>query len=266
MKFHHTLLVLFSLFFGVALAQESPFLFINPNEDIGRRAVTSMVKDSTNQLWIGTHGGGLKKYDGVSVESFKHDASNPAALSSSVVYSLLIDSNEVLWIATNNGLNQYINDREEFKTYNPKNKNLSIQALAILDDKNIIVGTHQDGLYVFSTITKTFRKVALPTNMNENGLQINALAVDLLKRVWVASNLGLFQLDTSLMKLENVEGRDKQKNHLSNQILSLKLDSYGNLWCGTVKNGVLKVLARKNNNLKVNHYPITDKRIFCGFK
>lgn len=263
MQLYRILLVLFSLFFGVALAQESPFLFINPNEDIGRRAVTSMVKDSTNQLWIGTYGGGLKKYDGVSVESFKHNVSNAAALSSSVVYGLLIDNNETLWIATNNGLNQYINDREKFKTYNPKNKNLSIHALAILDDTSIIVGTHQDGLYIFNTATKIFRKVALPTSMNENGLQINALAVDLLKRVWVASNLGLFQLDTSLMKLENIEGRDTQKNHLSNQILSLKLDSYGNLWCGTVKNGVLKVLTRENNNLKVNHYPVTNKRIFA---
>lgn len=262
MKCYFTILGLFSLFFSVALAQESTFLFVNANEDIGRRAVTSIVKDSNNQIWMGTYGGGLKKYDGISVKSFKHDLSNAAALSSSVVNSLLIDHNEALWIATNNGLNLFNEEKEAFNVYNPKNKNLAIHALAIHDDTNILVGTHQDGMYIFNATNKTFRKVALPAEMNENGLLINAIAVDLLKRVWVASNLGLLQLDLSLMKLENVEGRNKQKNDLSDDILSLRVDSYGNLWCGTVKNGVLKVLTKENNNLKVNHYPITKKRIF----
>ena len=57
-KIYHFLVCSLIFVFG-ANAQENPFLFVKTSEDIGTRAITCMINDSNNQLWIGTYGGGL---------------------------------------------------------------------------------------------------------------------------------------------------------------------------------------------------------------
>ena len=252
------------LFFAVNLvfAQEQPFLFVKTNEDIGKRAVTCIVKDSLNQLWIGTYGGGLKKYNGVDVKTFKHDVNTSSGLSSSEIYDLYLGKNNDVWIATNNGLNLYNQQNDSFTHFNPKGKKLPIHALAMLDDVHIILGTHQKGIYVFNTQTKQFQKAVF--DLDENGLQVNALAVDQLKRIWVGTNMGVMQLSFTGLTLSKISDRVvKNKAYLSSEILSLETDAFGNIWAGTVKDGVLKISTKKVNYLDVDHFPVSDKRVFA---
>ena len=260
-KIYHSLV--YSLIFVFnAWAQENSFLFVDTNEDIGTRAITCMINDSNNQLWIGTYGGGLKRYNGISVETFKHDVNTASALSSSEIHDLYIDQKNTLWIATSNGLNLYNQKTTAFSQVNPKGVKLSVHSLAKLDEIRIIVGTHEKGVYVFNTDTKEFRKVILQEGIEENGLQVNDIAVDKLKRIWVGSNIGLMQLDFTALKLKTVENRKLQNQHLlSSEIVSLEADTFGNLWAGTVQRGVLKVIPTTATNFTLEHYPITDKRI-----
>ena len=261
-KIYHSLI--FSLIFVfVALSQENPFLFVETNENIGTRAITCMINDSNNQLWIGTYGGGLKRYNGISVETFKHDVNADSALSSSEIHDLYIDQKDDLWIATSNGLNLYNQKTEAFSHFNPARLKLSVHSLAQLDEIRIIVGTHQSGIYVFNTFSKEFQKVTLEDGIEENGLQVNDIAIDKLKRIWVGSNLGLMQLDFNALKLKYVENRKLQNNHmLSSEIISLEVDKFGSIWAGTDQNGVLKIIPTNATNFVLEQYPITEKRIF----
>jgi ligand-binding sensor domain-containing protein len=174
-KIYHFLVCSLIFVFG-ANAQENPFLFVKTSEDIGTRAITCMINDSNNQLWIGTYGGGLKKYNGITVETFKHDVNTASALSSSEIHDLYIDQKNTLWIATSNGLNLYNQKTATFSQFNPEGVKLSVHSLAQLDEIRIIVGTHEKGVYVFNTITKEFQKVILQDGIEENGLQVNDIA------------------------------------------------------------------------------------------
>ena len=255
---------LYSLVFVfVALSQENPFLFVKTNEDIGTRAITCMINDSNGQLWIGTYGGGLKRYNGISVKTFKHDVNAASALSSSEIHDLYIDQKDALWIATSNGLNLYNQKTAAFSQFNPEGLKLSVHSIAQFDETRIIVGTHQKGMYIFNTYNKEFQKVALQDGIEENGLQVNDIAVDKLRRVWVGSNMGLMQLDFTSLKLKYVGNRKlENEQQLSSEIISLEADKFGSIWAGTEQNGVLKIIPTTSTNFALEHYAITEKRIF----
>ena len=55
------------IFFFLTLgsAQKEPYLYVNSSIEMGNRPITSIVKDKNSFLWIGTYGGGLKKFDGI---------------------------------------------------------------------------------------------------------------------------------------------------------------------------------------------------------
>ena len=75
--------ILFALFFAQINGQDTSYLFVKTNPDIGNRAITCMTTDSNNHLWIGTYGGGLKRYDGLNVETYNHDPFSKSSISNS---------------------------------------------------------------------------------------------------------------------------------------------------------------------------------------
>lgn len=65
-------------------------------------------KDDPGILWIGTHGGGLDKFD-MQKETFTHYKNNPAdptSLSHDIMRMIYDDGNGTLWVPTFNGLNK----------------------------------------------------------------------------------------------------------------------------------------------------------------
>ena len=62
-----------TIFFAKISAQDSSLLFVKTSPDLGNRAITCMTTDSNHHMWIGTYGGGLKRYDGLNVETYSHD-------------------------------------------------------------------------------------------------------------------------------------------------------------------------------------------------
>jgi ligand-binding sensor domain-containing protein len=58
-----------------------------------------MLEDKSGNLWFGTYGGGVNKYDG---KSFTH-YTDKEGLSNNIVLSILEDKNGNLWFGTNGG-------------------------------------------------------------------------------------------------------------------------------------------------------------------
>jgi signal transduction histidine kinase/ligand-binding sensor domain-containing protein/response regulator RpfG family c-di-GMP phosphodiesterase len=255
--------ILFTLFFAQINGQDTSYLFVKTNPDIGNRAITCMTTDSNNHLWIGTYGGGLKRYDGLNVETYNHDPFSKSSISNSTVFDLMFSKNQGLWIATQNGINHFNPNTKSFSLFKPISETISVHALCETDNDILVVGTHQKGIYFFNTVDKTFHKISIPESIDENGLLINDIVVDQLSRIWVGSNYGVFIIDKNTRVLSKVSFRDlKTKSPNNTDVLSLENDHFGNIWIGTAEDGLFKILPGGVNSFGVEHYKISNKRIF----
>ena len=74
-------------------------------------------EDSFGNLWIGTAGGGLNKFNrkAGAFTVYKYDQNDPSSIRSNHVTSILIDNNGIIWIGTlGGGLNKLDPYTEEF--------------------------------------------------------------------------------------------------------------------------------------------------------
>lgn len=259
-------IVLFTIstfFFAQVRAQDPSFLFVKTNPDLGNRAITCMTTDSNNQMWIGTYGGGLKRFDGLNIDTYSHDPFSTSSISNSTIYDLIFNQNQGLWIATQNGVNLLDPKTKTFSLFNPTSETISAHTLCEINNDVLVVGTHQKGIYFFNTITKAFDKIGIPETIDENGLLVNDIVVDQLSRIWVGTNYGIFIVDKNLMMLTRVSFRGSKKINPNNtEALSFEIDHTGNIWIGTVDDGLFKILPSGVNNFDVQHYQISNKRIF----
>ena len=65
-------------------------------------------------MWVGTYGGGLKRYDGLNVETYSHDPFSESSISNSTIFDLVFSENQGLWIATQNGINHFNPNTKSF--------------------------------------------------------------------------------------------------------------------------------------------------------
>ena len=252
-----------TIFFAKISAQDSSLLFVKTSPDLGNRAITCMTTDSNNHMWIGTYGGGLKRYDGLNVETYSHDPFSESSISNSTIFDLVFIKNQGLWIATQNGVNHFNPNTKSFSLFNPVSDFISVHSLCEIDENVLVVGTHQKGIYFFNTITKTFDKIGIPETIDENGLLINDIVVDQLSRIWVGTNYGIFIVDKKDMMLTRASFKSsKYINPNNTEALSFEIDHIGNIWIGTVDDGLFKILPSGVNNFDVEHYEISNKRIF----
>ena len=262
--FRIVLFTTITVFFAQVRAQDPSLLFVKTNLDIGNRAITSMTTDTNNHMWIGTYGGGLKRYDGINVETYSHDPFSESSISNSTIYDLVYKKKQGLWIATQNGINFFNPNNESFSLFNPASESTSVNALCEIENDILVVGTHQKGVYFFNTKNKVFDKIGIPETIDENGLLINDIVVDQLKRVWVGSNYGVFIVDRNTMKLTRASYRFiKNKTPNNTEVTSLGKDHFGNIWIGTAEDGLFKILPNGVSSFEVLHHEITKKRIFA---
>ena len=77
--------------------------------------VISMQEGPEGSLWMGTYGGGLIKFD-VSTETFEY-FTEKEGLANNVVYGVLADDYNQLWLSTNLGLSRFDIGQKTFRNY-----------------------------------------------------------------------------------------------------------------------------------------------------
>ncbi len=77
--------------------------------------ITSLLQTEKDFLWLGTYGEGIKKLNlkTKEIESYTEDE----GLVNNVVYGLLSDENDNLWISTNKGLSKFDTKSKKFNNY-----------------------------------------------------------------------------------------------------------------------------------------------------
>lgn len=127
---------------GVSIFKDGVFSNFGPNQGLRSNLVKDVVEDREGRIWIGT-GKGLNRFeDGALYSGDEHGDYTDAE-----IFSLLVDSHNVLWIGTNGkGLFRY--DRGEFKVFGALHGINAPTITHLLEDrsKNLWIATYGDGI------------------------------------------------------------------------------------------------------------------------
>jgi ligand-binding sensor domain-containing protein/signal transduction histidine kinase len=208
--------------------------------------VVSVAEDGSGNLWVGTYGHGLHRFDRQTgkFSTYRHTPADPYSLSNDIVMRLLLDHNGTLWAGTADGLDRFDPGTERFTTY--KHEPRSVLILELIEDHagKIWIGTDLSGLLRFDPATG---QVAIYTHItNATGTlsdnRVNSVHFDRSGIMWVGTQNGLDKLDPETGRFTALTQRDGLAGNAVGCILE---DKNGNLWMST-NNGV----ARFNPQLK----------------
>ena len=168
--------------------------------------ITAIVEDRKGNLWLGTDGYGICKYDG---KSFTHFTTEDGLLDNNI-HSLMIDAKDDLWIGTFwDGLSKF--DGEKFNNFT-ENKALNGHGIhALFEDNNgdIWIGIKNNGVSKYNGDSFTHYSRELFSNGS-----ILSIYKDHENRFWFGGWGGLFRYDDKSFSSVTKDGPWKSSNQL----------------------------------------------------
>ncbi len=189
-------------------------------------SVFSILKDSRNNVWVGTYKGGVYrwKHDGdiaYDTTNYRHDVENPNSVSNNIIRNIFEDSRGNVWFATGNGLNLLPSDQVESSTpkfirfNNIPSDTTSLShnyILSLFESKSgdIWIGTFGGGLNKLiigedleSSQFKAYSEAdGLPNNV------IKGILEDEYGNLWISTNKGLCRFDPISESFKNYDVND----------------------------------------------------------
>ncbi|MBN1597807.1 MAG: hypothetical protein JW894_05895 [Bacteroidales bacterium] len=235
----------------------------NPNS-LGGNTVNHIFIDYTGKIWISTFEAGISIFDPQTekFEHIKHERNNQNSLSTNVTWCTYIDpddNGEIVWIATDVGLNKYNTKTKTFKNYvyqqmypnDPKNPSM-VNIKFIYEDSydTLWLGTYIGGVNKFDRNKEIF------THYKHDPKDISSISNDAImliyedsyRNLWFGSTntgLDLYMRDEQKFKHYQFDKEDTTSIS-SNNILCVFEDSQKNLWVGTL-DGLNLFIRGKDN-------------------
>ncbi|MGM9486543.1 sensor histidine kinase [Ideonella sp. YS5] len=199
------------------------------------RGVSAIAKDRAGQLWFGTNGNGVVRFDPASgsYTTFTRDAAEPRSLNHGRVTALRVDRGGSLWVATDFGLSRWEPQTQDFSTFSPQPKSL-VQYRSISEDASgaLWLATSSHGLHRFDPGTGTFKvfdaelRAAHPPGHN----RVNSVHVDRAGMVWAATFRGLGRFDPRNAKFTSFDSRS---GLAADTVYGILEEDDGHLWVST---------------------------------
>lgn len=205
------------------------FSTFNKLQGLKHGTINCLLEDQFGNLWFGTSGGGVTRYDG---KYFTH-YTDKEGLSGNVINSMLLDRNKNIWLGTDgNGLIRF--DGKNF-THFTTQEGMSYDVVnSILEDRegNIWIATDGGGVSKFDG--KKFTHYNEKTGLVNN--RIRSMMMDKSGNIWLGTN------NSGVLKFNGKEFTNYTQNEglSSNIILCLLEDQSGNIWLGTDGGGLIK--------------------------
>ncbi|SEJ21400.1 Signal transduction histidine kinase [Dyadobacter sp. SG02] len=143
--------------------------------------IKALYYDRSDNLWVGTHGGGVYKLDPAEniVRRFTHNPKDPWSLAHNDILSMAEDGTGKLWIGTENGgisIHDPLTDRFTSIRNNPDNRyslsNNSIYAIYQDNAENMWIGTYAGGVSFLPKFGPKFdsyrQQVSNPNSLSNN--------------------------------------------------------------------------------------------------
>lgn len=240
--------------------------------------VTSLCEDAEGNIWIGTFGAGLNKYNTISnkFEQVILNSENQVNSSPSVITSICDDKRGTLFVGTTNGLYAICLETNSISAYkeNPSSKN-SISGnniLSIYCDKTgkIWLAIEGKGVNIFDATKKKFTKIHIESKNIHSAEENNVISIfeDFNNNIWFGTSTnGLIKWKKSQSNFKSIS-KIISDNYLSNySIRAIFVDKEKNTWIGT-DSGLNKILAhsgyvKKYFHSKFDKTSINDNKVWA---
>ncbi|MCC6816712.1 MAG: regulator [Saprospiraceae bacterium] len=215
--------------------------------------IRSIFQDSKGNLWFGSLGEGVVRYDKNTLRYFTH----LDGFISNSVNAINEDRDGNIWLGTDNGLYKY--DGRIFTQYSVKNglNQLEISRKSILVDRkgSIWIGTH-NGIYNYIPSADSSNGLCFSLFEKLPPLDIKDLMEDKTGNLWIATaKHGVFRYDGNVIKkISDMEGIG------DNYAGGISEDQYDNIWF-TLKEGICKFDGNKLIEYKAE-YKLESKEIW----
>ncbi|MFC4211228.1 two-component regulator propeller domain-containing protein [Pedobacter lithocola] len=196
--------------------------------------VLSFSEDEQQNIWIGTDGGGLSKWNRKQNTFTNYVQTNePGSLKSNFITSILNDADNNIWVASfSGGIDRLDKKTQKFIHYTCYNNVKGVEEVNIwklFQDKrkNIWAGTTRGGaLYKYNLQTNKFE-------LFDNNLKdIHALFQDAAGNLWAGNY-------TALIKIDPIK-KQHQFTDINMAVRTINQDSQQRLWIGTEDGGLLQ--------------------------
>jgi serine phosphatase RsbU (regulator of sigma subunit)/streptogramin lyase len=196
-------------------------------QGLKKSTIRCMLEDKSGNLWFGTYGGGVSRYDGKSFTSF----TEKEGLANNGVRSILEDKSGNLWFGTDGGgVSRY--DGKSFTSFTEKEGLANNGVRSILEDKsgNLWFGTDGGGVsrYDGKSFTSFTEKEGLANNA------VLSILEDKSGNLW----FGTYGGGVSRYDGKSFTSFTEKEGLANNAVLSILEDKSGNLWFGTGGGGV----------------------------
>ena len=213
------------------------FSSFNKLQGLKHGNIRCLLEDNLGNIWLGTEGGGVSKYDG---RSFTHFTTKQG-LSYNDVRCMLQDSNGDLWFGTSEGgISKY--DGKSFENFSVASGLPHNDILSIAEDHsgNLWFGTNGGGVVQLKKSDQEKEAYVMKIFTKKNGLPdtiVWSIMCSKNGNLWFGTGGGgLTMFDHHTFSyFKTTEG-------LSNdQVISLKEDRSGNIWIGSEGGGICKL-------------------------
>jgi signal transduction histidine kinase/ligand-binding sensor domain-containing protein len=202
---------------------------------VNNEAINAILPVGKDELWIGTDGRGVLHQTGASAVNISEQAGHFHER----VRNFRLDSNGVLWIATQNGVERY------------KGGRLEMLAETGMVPGDIFSTFAEDGnggmFYVTSSGLYHWyggKVVPFPLHLARGEAPV-AVYRDLQQRIWIGTNSHVMQLVPHSGHLHDAEPQfeNKVRATISGIVSTMVGDALGNLWIGTRHSGLWRLAS-----------------------
>ncbi|MBA8683396.1 hybrid sensor histidine kinase/response regulator [Stenotrophomonas tumulicola] len=206
-------------------------------EGLPSRMVTALAEDRQGHVWAATDGG-LARFDGVSLQAWRHDPQVEGSLPGDEIETLIVDRRDRLWLGINGvGLVRMGPQRDGFEAINDINEACEGQFWTLADDDDALwIGTSGYGLcrrQEDGTVQVFRHDPADPHSIPSDTVYTSL--VDRRGRLWLGTERGVARWNGR--SFDRI-GADVLADM---PVLRLKGDANDDVWAGTQAHGLLRI-------------------------
>lgn len=142
--------------------------------------IDAILCDHKGNIWLGTDGNGLSRYDPLNdtFEHFDNNNSNTKSLGSNKINTLFEDSKNRIWVGcSGGGLNLYVPTKKAFIQFDEKDGLSSNQVLGITEDNAGILWISSDkGLSRFDVANHSIKNYTVEDGLISNLFQVHSIS------------------------------------------------------------------------------------------